>query len=257
MPDIDSLRREGDSNDPVNIVGQMARTDRSLRLRLLGGFELWTSAGLVPLAWDAQRLLALLAIRDRPLLRAKVSGVLSPDVNDARASYVLRAALWKVRRADRDLVASVGTHLGLGSTVVVDVVRMIRRVRRLVDDPVEVGGTAADLTLLADDLLPDWDEDWVIIERERLRQLRLHALEGLCELLSHADRHAEAIQAGLAAVAAEPLRESAHRVLIKAHLAERNVSEAWRQREAYRALLGEALGIEPSAEFDRLLAVPP
>ena len=56
-----------------------------------------------------------------------------------------------------------------------------------------------------------------------------------------------AVEAGLAAVAAEPLRESAHRALIAAHLAEGNRSEAMRQFEFYRMLLGKELGLEPSA----------
>jgi hypothetical protein len=31
------------------------------------------------------------------------------------------------------------------------------------------------------ELLPDWQDDWLIVDRERLRQLRLHALERLAE----------------------------------------------------------------------------
>ena len=80
-----------------------------------------------------------------------------------------------------------------------------------------------------DDLLPDWNEDWVLIERERFRQARLHALEALCDRFSEAGRMMPAIQAGLAAVTADPFRESAHRALIRTHLREGNRSEALRQ----------------------------
>jgi DNA-binding SARP family transcriptional activator len=78
----------------------------------------------------------------------------------------------------------------------------------------------------------------------------------LCRLLSQRQRHGEAIEAGLAAVASEPLRESAQLALIRAYLAEANVNEARRQGQAYRSLLWESLQIEPSAEFQRLVAVP-
>jgi len=61
---------------------------------------------------------------------------------------------------------------------------------------------------LSSELLPACYDDWVLAERERFRQLRLHALEALCERLTASRRYGEAIDAGLAAVCAESLRES-------------------------------------------------
>jgi DNA-binding SARP family transcriptional activator len=81
----------------------------------------------------------------------------------------------------------------------------------------------------------------------------MHSLEALCVRLTKAGRHALAIDAGLAAVACEPLRESAQRVLIEAHLAEGNVFEAVRQYDSFRALLRESLRIEPSAALRELV----
>src|SRR6266571_3495035 len=54
---------------------------------------------------------------------------------------------------------------------------------------------------LSIDLLPYWYEDWVLVERERFRQLRLHALEALCEQLTALGRFDHAVEAGIAAVA--------------------------------------------------------
>ena len=132
---------------------------------------------------------------------------------------------------------------------------MVAEARRLLKH-----GDASDLEptgveVFAGDLLPEWDDDWVVIERERLRQLRLHALEVLCRLLSRRQRHKEAIDAGLAAVASEPLRESAQLALMHAYLAHGNVNEARRQGEAYRSLLWESLQIDPSAELQGLVAI--
>ena len=62
------------------------------------------------------------------------------------------------------------------------------------------------------------------------------------------------MDAGLAAISGEPLRESAHRVLIEAHLAEGNASEALRQYETYRRLLDEELGLAPSPRMRALVA---
>ena len=43
------------------------------------------------------------------------------------------------------------------------------------------------------DLLPDWYDDWLMIERERLRQLRVHALEQLAERAMREGRYGHAI----------------------------------------------------------------
>ena len=110
-----------------------------------------------------------------------------------------------------------------------------------------------DASAFGADLLPDWYEDWVLIERERYRQLRLRALDALCERLTAADRLSDALDAGLAAVAGEPLRESAHRAVVRVHLAEGNVGEAIRQFRLCRRLLREQLGIEPSERMQALV----
>lgn len=119
--------------------------------------------------------------------------------------------------------------------------------------PLEPCATDEVLSLLHGDVLPSWDEDWILVERERHRQSRLHALEALSESLRAAGRHAEALQAALAAVAGESLRESAHRRVIEVHLAEQNPGEALRQYEIYRRLLHEELGLSPSDSIRHLV----
>jgi DNA-binding SARP family transcriptional activator len=111
------------------------------------------------------------------------------------------------------------------------------------------------LSVLSSDLLPDWyEDDWVVVHRERYHHLRLHALEAMCERLTATQRYGEAVEAGLAAVRAEPLRESAHQALVKVHLAEGNRYEATRQYQSCRRLLRNELGLEPSPRLQALLA---
>ncbi len=83
------------------------------------------------------------------------------------------------------------------------------------------------------DLLPGWYDDWVLLERERLRQRVLHALEALSRHLVAAGRIAEAVEAAMTAVGVEPLRESAQRAPVTAHLAEGNRVEARRCLTTY------------------------
>jgi len=143
--------------------------------------------------------------------------------------------------------------VALSPLVEVDLTRVVGQAKRLVGSDEQLLETDANAESLIGDLLPEWDEDWILFERERLRQLRVHALEALCRRLSVRGRHAEAIDAALAAVAAEPLRESAQHTLITAHLAEGNFSEAVRQYDLYRGLLRDGLGVEPSESMRQLI----
>jgi DNA-binding SARP family transcriptional activator len=81
---------------------------------------------------------------------------------------------------------------------------------------------------------------------ERVRQHLLHGLEALSRALSTCGRQAEAVEAAMTVVAADPLRDSAHRALVEAHLQEGNVVEARRAFHACGATFREELGIEPS-----------
>src|SRR5262249_8981933 len=103
------------------------------------------------------------------------------------------------------------------------------------------------------DLLLDWYDDWILVERERFRQLRLHALEVICERLASARKFGQAVEAGVAPRTSEPLRESAQRVLIRVHLAEGNQVQALRQYESYRRQLYDEVGLEPSPQMEQLI----
>ncbi len=103
------------------------------------------------------------------------------------------------------------------------------------------------------DLLPGWYDDWVLLERERLRQRVLHALEALSRHLVAAGRIAEAVEAAMTAVGVEPLRESAQRAPVTAHLAEGNRVEARRCLTTYRGILRRELGAEPAAALTALV----
>jgi DNA-binding SARP family transcriptional activator len=178
------------------------------------------------------------------------------DTTEDRASANLRTALWKLHSLRDRLVHGFGRYLEVAPDVSVDLKELVARARGLIaaaDDDDEVD--LAEVGELDADLLPHWDDDWVLFERERLRQLRVHAMEALCRRLSQAGRHGEAVDAGLSAVAAEPLRESGQRVLIEAHLEEGNLYEARRQFEIYRSLLWEQLRVFPSVSLCSLVGV--
>jgi DNA-binding SARP family transcriptional activator len=227
------------------------------RVGLLGGFELVVDGIRRRPPLSVQRVVAFLALQLRPIQRGFVAGTLWPDSSEDRANANLRTALWRLGRANSLLANRPTTHLALRETVEIDLRDANARARRLI----HAGGRPGldDLARLTEaaELLPDWYDDWAQFERERFRQLRLSALECLCIELTAEGRFPEAVEAGVAAVAAEPVRESAHRALIAAHLSAGNPGEALRQYRMCRDLLAHRLGVEPSLEMGLLVAALP
>lgn len=204
----------------------------------------------------SKRLLAFVALRRGRVERQHVAGTLWPVRDDGRAAGNLRSALWRLRGAGIDVLCCDKWSLSLVAGVRVDTRDLGAWADRMIAGrprPEDLARIHLDTDAL--DLLPGWYDDWTILERERLRQHLLHALESLSALLSNVGRHADAVESALAAVSAEPLRESAQRVLIKAYLAERNWYEARRALDAYRDLLARELGVPPSADLVALVRV--
>ena len=225
-----------------------------LHLDLIDGFEVRTGTRSVRLPLGTQRVLAFLGLHDRAVRRAHVAGALWLDADEDKAGACLRSALWRVHRSHLALVDCSDGCLRLAPEVVLDVREATEAATNLMDDQPTGRPNRALIAMFSRDLLPDWYDDWAIVARERFRQLRLHALERLCERLTAAGEFDRAIQAGLAAIEGEPLRESAHIVLIKAHLAESNYVEAVRQYGVYERLVTTELGISPSARIDALIS---
>jgi DNA-binding SARP family transcriptional activator len=143
--------------------------------------------------------------------------------------------------------------LALRAGVVVDLTLISEWAARLISG----SPSNADLGILpsgvgALELLPGWYEDWVLLERERVRQRVLHAIDVQSRTLTQMGRYAEAVDAAMIAVASDPLRESAQFALIEAHLAEGNWTEGRRRFEAYQDLVRHELGSEPSAHLTAL-----
>jgi DNA-binding SARP family transcriptional activator len=151
------------------------------------------------------------------------------------------------------VIEPIGDQLALSSEVDVDLHDQLAAVRDLLDGSIPSDPSRLDRLAAGGELLGDWYEDWVLVEREHFRQVRLQALERMSQKLAAAGEFARAIETALAAVATEPLRESAHRALITVHLAQGNRSEAIRQYCIYRRLMHDELDLEPSNQMDELI----
>lgn len=222
-------------------------------VHLLGGPYVSAGPRRIDVPEGSKRLLAFVALGGGQVSRRHAAGTLWPDVTDLRAAGNLRSSLWRLNRTGAELIDADKATLALHDGVLVDADLVSAWADRL-----EAGvATGSDLAVhpagtAALDLLPGWYDDWVLGERDRLRQRLLHALELMSARLAEVSP-GEAVSAALVAVAAEPLRESAQRALIQAHIAHGNWGEAAHQFTAYRRLLAEELGVEPHPTLTQLL----
>jgi len=206
----------------------------------------------VTLPESAERLAAYLALADRPQPRDNLANTLWPDRDESEARAAVRRALWQLNRAVPGLIQRSGQYLSLALGVDVD----LREVHSMADavaagelEHISAGG----VRLLEGDLLPQWSFEWLDSCRESLRQLRLHTLEALARASLDAGRPGPALTVALAAVGVDPLRESAHRIVIAAHLLEDNSAAALRQYAQYRDLLWNDMRLRPSRQMQGLI----
>lgn len=230
---------------------------RSVEMHVLGGFRLVVDGELVHVGSTGQRLLAAVICRGKHATRTQIAHLLWPDTTSERAHANLRTALYRLFRHAPDAIHATATHLQLAVGTRIDLEETTRLTHQILEvgsetDP-ELLGSALRANLY-DDLLPDWDDEWLADHQFRYRQLRLTALERLSFVLAASGQHGAAVQTALSAVQSDLLRDSAHEALIRAYLAQGNRHEALNHYLIYRRILRDELGLEPPASIGRLVA---
>lgn len=230
----------------------------AIELSLLGSFRLRVGGReIAGLQRGSQRLLAFLALRNRPVSRTAVAERMWPDASHERAGVSLRSALARLDPTTRDAINIASAGIALADVVTVDLHAAHDLAHRLLrgEGVIRDGDLLSrSITTLTSELLPDWHDEWLDDDCDDWRQLRTTALEAMSQLLLDREEPLEAARAARAAIKVDPLRESAHAGLVRAHLAYGNRSQALRAHESYRSTLHDALGIEPTPEFVALVS---
>jgi len=232
-----------------------------LRVMLLGGFEarLASGATLSLPTKKAQALLAYLGIRPgQSCPRDKLAALLWGEKSDGQARGGLRHALVALRRA---LASATPASLRIeGRTLALNPVGVevdVAAFERLVAE-----GTPQALEHAAElyrgDLLFGFTvneplfEEWLVSERERLRET---ALEALARLLAHQTKAAgteRAIQTAVRLLGLDPLQEAVHRTLMRLYARQGRRGAALKQYQVCVGVLQRELGTEPEAETKKL-----
>jgi DNA-binding SARP family transcriptional activator len=180
--------------------------------------------------------------------------VLWPDKEEVRAAANLRTSLWRLPQVHgRKLVLSNGPLLELDNHMTIDIRRFEQLGWSLVSaKPVDAG--PVDRASLFTDLLPGWLDDWVLAERERLGQLRLHFMEALTYECLRAGAVVEALDTAIRLVAADPLREGSQKALLTVYCTEGSLGQAQHQLDCYAEVLDETFGCRPALSIGRILS---
>src|SRR5918995_6398716 len=161
----------------------------ALSVSLLGGFQVRLDGCAVSLPTrKAQALLAYLALPPgRPHLREKLAALLWGGIREASARASLRQALFSIRKAIGDaLVIEARTVALAPGAVDVDADAFVRAVANGAADSLARAAELYRGDLLAGLVVDEgpWEE-WLLGERERLRE---RALEAFTKLLAHQRR---------------------------------------------------------------------
>jgi TolB-like protein/DNA-binding SARP family transcriptional activator len=228
-----------------------------LRIRLLGGLEIAGSndAGAPVLSRKAKALLAYLALHlDQPQSREKLAALLWQDSPEEQARTNLRQVLLSIRKAlddyevpdlvaDRDRISLIGRNLDL------DVTEFERLVAEATPSALNTAAALYKGDLLDGfSLKEDTFEAWARAERERLRQL---AANVMTELTAHYDAIGDAthcVETATRLLNLDPLREAAHRILMRTYAAQGRHASALKQFEVCRKILNHELSVEPEPE---------
>jgi len=239
----------------------MGAMNRQLEVTLFGGFEARLASGAVPRlpTKKSQALLAYLAVRPgQPHSRDKLAALLWADKSDVQARDGLRHTILLLRRALAGL--DVSALRIEGQSVALD------RAEVDVDVPAFEGcvaeGTSPALeraaALYRGDFLLGFTvdeplfEEWLVAERERLREMALAALTRLLADQTETANTERPIQTALRLLALDPLQEAVHRSLMRLYARQGRRSAALKQYQICVGALQRELGAEPEAETKQL-----
>ncbi len=228
-----------------------------LRIALLGGLEIagGAAAARTTLTRKARALIAYLALRGaRGQSREKLAELLWGNSAEEQARANLRQALSSIRKAlngdgtvylvtDGDQISLAGPDIDL------DVALFERLVAEATPDALKRAAVLYKGDLLDGfSLKEDSFEAWARAERERLRHL---ACDALTKLIAHCDEVGDSercVETAARLLTLDPLREAAHRILMRAYAAQGRHASALKQFEACRDILKRQLGVEPEPE---------
>jgi DNA-binding SARP family transcriptional activator/predicted ATPase len=241
----------------VLLVAQMRQ------VRLLGGFSLTDDDRPLTdlMQGRSQLLLAYLALhRSTPQPRQRIAFQLWPDSTDAQARTNLRKALSQLRRSlpHADELIQIDPKSLQWSPMEeweLDVAAFetaVQSAERAPDDATRQRFWEKAIQLYQGDLLPDCDDDWLVPERERLRQCYQRSLEQLTQLLEHQQNYSTALPYAQQLIRLDSLNEAAYGTLMRLQYGAGDRANALQTYHQCMTVLRDELGVDPGVATRQL-----
>ena len=241
---------------------------RTVQIQLLGAFAVWNAQGALcaDLGTDGRRLAAyLFSFPNRVHRRDKLIDLFWPDFAAGQGRALFSTALWKVRRmlgAMARGAAITGSHrevsLQLDDTSLVDAHHFRSATLAAFasqSGTVDFGALDRAVSLYAGPFLEEYDEDWVLDERERLQSLYLRALAHLMNSLAEQRRYDDSLLCGRRILASDPMRESIQRAVMLLYVLNGQRGEALRQFDRCQRVLQVECDVDPMPETRTLMTI--
>ena len=208
-------------------------------------------------------LLALLALSaGRFLQRSELVQMVGVSATGDTSPEAVSTALWRLRktlerapahRGDFIVTNSLGAVGMCGSAPWSLDVSAFEKVARaglasMTPDHAQIEALRAAPGLYKDSLLPGFNAEWILRERERLRRLYLDVLYRLMQVDAAAGNHPGAIHSAQIILALDDIREDVHRALMRYLMLNGQRALALRQFEICRAALKREFAILPMPE---------
>jgi len=216
-----------------------------------------------------QSLLAYLVMhRHSPQLRQQLAFLFWPDISEAQARANLRKTIYDLRKLlpNLDHFVQIEDQFlqwrnSAATTLDVDLFAAgLTRAEQANHQEVARAALEQAIALYTGDLLPACYDDWLLPERERLRQDYVRALEQLSSLLEQQREFSLALAYAQRLLRNDSLHESAYRLVMRLHVLNGDRATALRIYHTCVTRLQQELGVEPSPEteqlYQRLLNVP-
>jgi WD40 repeat protein/DNA-binding SARP family transcriptional activator len=228
-----------------------------LQIRLLGQFDVRLDGKRIVISSRAgQSLLAYLAMTaGTPHRREKLAGTLWPNSSEENARKNLRQELWRIRKAiptqnlpevDDYLIADEFTlTFNRDADYWLDVSILEK------SDP-DIQSLTSSLSLYQGELLPGFYDDWVVLERERLRTLFESKMEQLVDQLVDMERWTAVQEQSERWLALGQAPEPAYRALMLSYNARGDMAKVSSIYQRCAEDLQDQFGVEPSAETHAL-----
>jgi DNA-binding SARP family transcriptional activator/pimeloyl-ACP methyl ester carboxylesterase len=226
-----------------------------LRLEMLGPFSIVRDGPTRLRNKKAQALTAFLVLHPGSHSRERLAGLLWPDSHEEAARQSLRQCVSALRRelaelplsADHDLLGlptdAIATDVGEFSRALADPsTANLRRAAALYRGHLLEGLNAKS----------DLFDEWLLVERTRLRTEATSAFRVLLEKLEDAGAREDAIALGHRLLAIEPLQEEIDRALMRLYFEQGQTALALRQYQRCAAILRKELDIEPDQQTKAL-----